>query len=30
MQHGLRIPTTDKHFRKIPQVVVDSFGVEGD
>jgi predicted nucleic acid-binding protein len=30
MQHGLRILTTDKHFRKIPQVVVDSFGVEGD
>jgi tRNA(fMet)-specific endonuclease VapC len=29
MQHGLRILTTDQHFRKIPQVVVDSIGVEG-
>jgi tRNA(fMet)-specific endonuclease VapC len=27
MQHGFRILTTDQHFRKIPQVVVDSFGV---
>jgi tRNA(fMet)-specific endonuclease VapC len=29
MQHGFRILTTDQHFRKIPQVVVDSFGVDG-
>jgi predicted nucleic acid-binding protein len=25
MQHGFRILTTDQHFRKIPQIVVDSF-----
>jgi tRNA(fMet)-specific endonuclease VapC len=29
MQHGLRILTTDQHFRKIPQVVVDFLGQEG-
>ena len=29
MQQGLRILTTDRHFQEIPQVVVDSFGVEG-
>lgn len=29
MQHGLRVLTTDQHFRKIPQIVVDIFGVEG-
>jgi tRNA(fMet)-specific endonuclease VapC len=29
MQHGFRILTTDQHFRKIPQIVVDAFGAEG-
>lgn len=29
MQHGLRVLTTDQHFRKIPQIVVDSLGEEG-
>lgn len=29
MQHGLRVLTADQHFRKIPQIVVDAFGVEG-
>jgi predicted nucleic acid-binding protein len=28
MQHGLRVLTTDQHFRKIPQVVVDFLGQE--
>ena len=28
MQHGLRVLTTDQHFRKIPQIVADTFGVE--
>jgi tRNA(fMet)-specific endonuclease VapC len=28
MEHGLRVLTTDHHFRKIPQIVVDSFGEE--
>ncbi len=26
MQHGLRILTTDVHYQKIPQVIVDYFG----
>ena len=27
MQHGLRILTSDAHYRKIPQVVVDYFAI---
>jgi tRNA(fMet)-specific endonuclease VapC len=29
MQHGLKVLTADRHFRKIPQIVVDAFGEEG-
>jgi tRNA(fMet)-specific endonuclease VapC len=25
MQHGLRVLTTDQHFRKVPQILVDAF-----
>jgi tRNA(fMet)-specific endonuclease VapC len=29
MQHGLRVATTDGHFRKVPQILVDWLGSEG-
>ncbi len=28
MQHGLQVVTTDGHFRKVAQILVDSFGAE--
>jgi predicted nucleic acid-binding protein len=26
MQHGLRVATTDRHFRKVSQILVEWFG----